>query len=281
MDREHIAVVVPTRNSARTIQACLESLRAQDVPCTVIVVDNGSSDSTPEIAHKLADLVLEAGPERSAQRNAGAAATAAQVVGFIDSDMVLPTNVVGQAVAAIETGALSVVVPERTLGDGFWAEVRAYERSFYQGSDAIEAPRFFPRSVFDEAGGFDEEMTGGEDWDLGIRTAGAGPQARITATILHDEGRVRYLDACKKKGYYASGLSLFARKHGARILAQRSRRPWLRQPRQLARPLGLGLLALKTGEITAVAAALVKARLERRKRLGGTPPGGTRQDQTS
>ncbi len=173
MDREHIAVVVPTRNSARTIQACLESLRAQDVPCTVIVVDNGSSDSTPEIAHKLADLVLEAGPERSAQRNAGAAATAAQVVGFIDSDMVLPTDVVGQAVAAIETGALSVVVPERTLGDGFWAEVRAYERSFYQGSDAIEAPRFFPRSVFDEAGGFDEEMTGGEDWDLGIPNGGS------------------------------------------------------------------------------------------------------------
>ena len=133
MGREDIAVVVPTRNSARTIQACLESLRAQNVPCTVIVVDNGSSDSTPEVAQKLADLVLQAGPERSAQRNIGAAATAAEIVGFIDSDMVLATDVVGQAVAAIETGALSVVVPERTLGEGFWAEVRAYEEILLRG----------------------------------------------------------------------------------------------------------------------------------------------------
>jgi glycosyltransferase involved in cell wall biosynthesis len=266
--RGEIAVVVPTRNSARTLQACLESIRAQEVPCVVVVVDNWSSDSTSEIAHRLADVFIQSGPERSAQRNAGAAATAAEIVGFIDSDMVLTPNVVGEAVAAIAIGARSVVVPERTLGDGFWADVRAYERTFYQGSNAIEAPRFFPRSVFDAAGGFDEAMTGGEDWDLGIRTAGAGPQVRIEATILHDEGRVRYLDACRKKAYYASGLTLFLRKHGARSLAQRSRRPWLRQPRALAQPLGLGLLALKTGEITAVAAAIFSNQHEGRATLG-------------
>jgi glycosyltransferase involved in cell wall biosynthesis len=278
---EQVAVVVPTCNSARTLQACLESIRAQQVPCTLVVVDNGSSDSTSAIAHKLADLVIEAGPERSAQRNAGAAATAAEVVGFIDSDMVLPPSVVGQVVAAISMGACSIVVPERTLGEGFWAQVRAYERTFYQGSDAIEAPRFFPRSVFEKAGGFDEAMTGGEDWDLGVRTAGAGPQVRIEATILHDEGRVRYLDACRKKAYYASGLTLFLHKHGARSLAQRSRRPWLRQPRALARPLGLGLLALKTGEITAVAAAIFINRRDRRATLGNVALGESRKGQLS
>jgi glycosyltransferase involved in cell wall biosynthesis len=279
--RGEIAVVVPTRNSARTLQACLESIRTQQVPCTVVVVDNRSSDSTSEIAHRLADVVIQAGPERSAQRNAGVAATAAEVVGFIDSDMVLAPSVVGQAAAAIAMGACSVVVPERTLGEGFWAEVRAYERTFYQGSDAIEAPRFFPRGVFEAAGGFDEAMTGGEDWDLGVRTAEAGPQVRIEATILHDEGRVRYLDACRKKAYYASGLTLFLRKHGARSLAQRSRRPWLRQPRALARPLGLGLLALKTGEITAVSAAVFSNRRDRRAALRKATLSETRQGPSS
>src|ERR1700689_889673 len=103
--RGEIAVVVPTRNSARTLQACLESIRTQQVACTVVVVDNRSSDSTAEIPHRLPDVFIQAGPERSAQRNAGVAATAAEVVGFIDSDMVLAPSVVGQAAAAIAMGA--------------------------------------------------------------------------------------------------------------------------------------------------------------------------------
>jgi len=48
-------VVVPTRNSSRTIEACLRSLRAQDHPCRVVVVDNHSSDDTVAVARLLAD----------------------------------------------------------------------------------------------------------------------------------------------------------------------------------------------------------------------------------
>lgn len=254
---QDVAIIVPTRNSEATLQACLESVRTQTVLCTLVVVDNGSTDATRIIAAELADLVLETGPERSAQRNAGAAATPASIVGFIDSDMVLSPTVVGEALAAIKAGATSVVVPEETVGEGFWAHVSAYERSFYLGSNAIEAPRFFPRVAFEDVGGFDEAMTGAEDWDLGLRTAGAGPRIRISAKIVHNEGRVRYFDICRKKAYYAPGVALFIRKHGVQALTDMSRRPWLRQPRALARPLGLGLLALKAGQATVMVAAII------------------------
>jgi len=204
----------------------------------------------------LADLVLNVGPERSAQRNAGAKAASAEVIGFIDSDMVLSAAVVAEAVSAVDAGAASVIVPESTTGEGYWARVSAYERSFYEGNDVIEAPRFFRADIFEEAGGFDEAMTGAEDWDLALRTAAAGPRVRINAMIVHDEGRVEYFDICRKKAYYAPGVALFIRKHGAKGFVGMSSRPWLRKPRSLVRPLGIGLLAMKLGQAVAMSSAL-------------------------
>ena len=266
-----VAIIVPTRNSGMTLRACLESICAQSYECQLIVVDNSSTDNTVIIAEELADLLLHVGPERSAQRNAGSAATSADIVGFIDSDMVLSPSVVTEVVGAIDSGAISVVVPETTVGEGFWAHVSAYERSFYEGSDYIEAPRFFPRSVFEKVGGFDEAMTGAEDWDLGLRTIGEGTRVRITANIIHEEGRVRYLNICGKKAYYAPGVALFLKKHGMRGITGMSRRPWLHQPRALVRPLGLGLLALKAGQAIAMALALAWSFFGRRFKLPDRP----------
>jgi len=203
--------------------------------------------------------VLHAGPERSAQRNHGARAYPAGVVGFVDADMVVGPTVVAEAVVAISDGAGSVIVPERTIGSGFWVEVRAFERSFYDGSDAIEAARFFRWDVFERTGGFDEQLTGPEDWDLSESARQLAPVTRTTAVIEHDEGTITYLDACRKKAYYAEGMHRYVAKRGLWALGQASRRPWLRHPRQLVNRRGAGLIALKLGEATAVCWALVNA----------------------
>ena len=53
MNRSRISVVIPTRNGARTLAACLESLRASSFPPTeIIVVDDASSDGLAEIARQ-------------------------------------------------------------------------------------------------------------------------------------------------------------------------------------------------------------------------------------
>jgi glycosyltransferase involved in cell wall biosynthesis len=252
-----VTIVVPTRNSGRTLRACLESIRGQTRNCQIVVVDNFSADESRAIADELADVVLEMGPERSAQRNAGAKVSQSSIIGFIDSDMLLGINVVDEVVASISSGTASVVVPEVTIGEGFWAKVSAYERSFYVGNDNVEAPRFFRRTVFSEAEGFDESMTGAEDWDLGLRTLKLGPRSRTQSVILHDEGRVRYFSLCRKKLYYASGLMKFGKKHGVEALVNTTRRRWLRSLRALANPLGLGLVVLKAGEVVAVASGLL------------------------
>ncbi|MHB8395121.1 MAG: glycosyltransferase family 2 protein [Candidatus Dormibacteria bacterium] len=257
---DQVAVVVPTKNSGRTLEACLRSLRDQRFLCVIVVVDNHSTDDTIAIAFQYADIVSVAGPERSAQRNAGAALTTSPILGFIDSDMVVESTVVEQATSALLSGAGGIVVPEHSFGEGFWADVRRFERSFYHGSDSVEAARFFRRDVFESVGGFDEAMEpGAEDWDLTIRVREVAAVTRISAEIAHDEGRPTFWNACAKKGYYAPGLRSFARKHGSASLSVLDR-PYLRRPWMIFAQgprLGLGLVALKTGEATAVVAATV------------------------
>src|SRR5205823_2128946 len=128
-----ISVVVPTKNSASTLRPCLESIRRQSVPIELIVVDNGSTDGTSEIARGMADIVLDAGPERTAQRNAGAARASGNALAFFDSDMVLERDVVEQSIALLADplGPGALVVPERSFGKGYWAACRSLEKSLY------------------------------------------------------------------------------------------------------------------------------------------------------
>jgi glycosyltransferase involved in cell wall biosynthesis len=262
-----VTVVVPTRNSAATLGACLKSVREQSHRCSLVVVDNHSTDGTAEIAQGLADLVIVAGPERSVQRNRGAAEIPADVFGFVDSDMVLEPEVVAQAAEVVSAGAGAVVVPEYTVGTGYWARVREFERSFYTENPGVEAARFFSRHVFEEVGGYDPDLTSSEDWDITIRARGLAPVGRTSARVAHHEGRVKYLAACARKGRYAGGLRLFARKHGVRGLGSVADRSYLRRPWQLiaSHPeLGAGVIALKSGEAIAVGAALAWSMLRGR-----------------
>jgi glycosyltransferase involved in cell wall biosynthesis len=227
----------------------------------VVVVDNDSTDGTFDLAIRLADHVISAGPERSRQRNVGARSVDASVLVFVDSDMMLERTVLAEVEEAIRDGAGAVIVPERTVGHGFFARVRQYERSYYGSDTSIEAARGFSASIFESVGGFDEQLTGPEDWDLTIRVRAKAPIFRAKAGAVHDEGRVRFLDACRRKAYYAEGLRRFARKHGRTGIGLAIDRPWLRRPWTLLYPhplLGLGVLALKLGEVTAVTYTLLK-----------------------
>lgn len=262
MSDPEVCIVVPTRDSAYTLDACLQSVRDQTVPARLVVVDNFSGDGTVVIARAYADEVIAAGPERSRQRNVGAvAARGSRIVGFVDSDMVLSPSVVSESISVLDTGAVAAVVPERSVGTSYWARVRAFERTFYEGSDGMEAARIFRRDLFERLDGYDETLDAGEDWDLTIRARTHGAVARISAWIDHDEGDLTYRGACAKKAKYADGVIRYVRKHGRSALAGGLDRPWLRQPWRLVVPnptLGAGLLALKFGEATAMAVALAR-----------------------
>jgi len=262
-----VSVIVPTRNSARTLEACLNSIRSQLYrPIELVVIDNGSTDATLEIATNHADVVGTFGPERSAQRNRGAQLARGEYLLFVDSDMNLTPRVVGDCLDAIRTSAApAVVIPETSIGDGFIARCRALERSCYAGDDSVEAARFFTRAAFEASGGFDEDLTGPEDWDLSIRVAHGRHLPRSASSILHDEGRLQLVAVLAKKRYYAPSAMAYFRKHGRSTFGQANlvfRPAFLRHWRRLLpHPvLTIGFLSLKAMEAVAGAWGVLEAR---------------------
>ena len=253
-----VSLIVPTKNSEATLQACLESIQAQLYrPIELIVVDNNSTDRTLQIAKGRADVVESYGPERSAQRNRGAHLARGDFLLFVDSDMTLSPQVVGDCLDSIHVyGTPSVVIPEISVGEGFLARCRALESRCYAGDDTIEAARFFDRAVFDASGGFDENLIAFEDWDLSIRIAPGGHLPRTVSHISHNEGKLRLRTILAKKRYYAPSALLYWRKHGRPTLNQANlifRPAFLRNWRTLLRHpvLTLGVLSLKSLEAAA------------------------------
>lgn len=266
MDGADISFVIPTRNSARTIAACAESCRHQrGAAVEVIVVDNSSTDGTAEIAEPIADKVVIAGPERSAQRNRGAREASGEIVVFIDSDMVLSPDIGRQLRDVFSSPAVeAVVIPEIVEGEGFWEKCRSIEKRAYLGDDRIEAARGFRRSTVLEAGGYDESLTGPEDWDLPDRIVAAGGKLdRIEAVIHHDERGLSLWEMFGKKRYYGRSVGeLFAREP-ERAKGRRAR------PRMLKRfvqegwrdPVHLGgLFVLKAVEFSGAGLGMLEGR---------------------
>src|ERR1044071_1686955 len=84
-----VSVVVASYNGARTLPACLESLIRQNYPdYEVILVDDGSTDSTPEVARDFAAVryIRQDNHGLSVARNTGIAAAVGEIVAFTDSD---------------------------------------------------------------------------------------------------------------------------------------------------------------------------------------------------
>jgi len=262
-----VSVVVPTRNSARTLERCLESIRGQDHrPIELIIVDNASTDQTLEIARRYGDVVENFGHERSAQRNRGAALAHGHYLLFVDSDMVLATRVVIECLDALtSSGAPAVIIPEISFGDGFFAHCRALERSCYVGDDSIEAARFYSKVAFEASGGFDESMVAFEDWDLSRRVATSRRLPRTASRISHDEGVLTLRAVWAKKRYYGASSFQYWRKHGLHSIGQINllfRPAFVRNWRRLVRHpvLTAGFLTLKCVETAAGVWGLMEAR---------------------
>lgn len=217
-----VSVVVPTRNAARTIRTCLESVRAQTHPVAeLIVVDNWSDDGTWELALPVADLALRGGPERSGQRNLGIVNAAGEWVLWLDADMELAADSVERALdAATVAGAIGVFLPEVTAGSGFWTSCRTLERRCYHGEPRIESPRLLRTAWLREAGGF-IGVTGTEDADIRNRLLAAGTTLAWADTlIVHHEGRLTLRGVARKRFYYGRTLPVYRRQHPGAVSEQ-------------------------------------------------------------
>jgi glycosyltransferase involved in cell wall biosynthesis len=201
-----VSVVVPTKNSAEHLGQCLESLRNQTYPhIELIVVDNFSSDNTHTIALMYTQKVFQCGPERSAQVNFGARMAAGEYIYKVDSDFVLDEQVVEQCVREMSKGHDAIVVHNTPDARVSWiARIRKFEVDMYKYDLAHSSARFVRKDVFFRIGGFNEQVTAGEDYDFQNRLNRAGCSIGfVDAEALHLGEPPRFLPHMLR--YFAYG----------------------------------------------------------------------------
>lgn len=178
-----VSIVIPVYNREATLERTLRSVDAQSVaPEQVILVDNGSNDRSPEIMLRWAEdkeyvkVVTEAKRGACAARNCGLAEVETEFVDFFDSDDVMLPNHIKDFAGAMskhpEGDVFGRNIVTRML-DGtdrvnyFTAKNPMFHHLF---RSSLSTGRIMVRTeLVCRVGGWDESLTGWDDYELGVR----------------------------------------------------------------------------------------------------------------
>lgn len=183
-----IGVVVPCKNEKQTLRACLLALHDQQTrPAKIIVVDNGSTDGSQQLAAGLAEVVELPDVSISHLRNHGAdRLSEVDVVGFVDADVVVGHGWLAAGLEAMADGA--DIVGSRSLPheDATWVATRWAEIERHRAHDDSllwSQHLLVRRDVFSALGGFDETLRTLEDVDLSARARSLGFDVRLVTAM--------------------------------------------------------------------------------------------------
>lgn len=172
-----VAVVVPARNESAFIDKCLAALIAQSYPSnllSVTVVDNESIDDTHAIATARGIRVVSIGNVLVGEvRNFGARLSHSDVIAFVDADCVVGCDWVRAAVDALRDPVVGAVGGDCLSNSaGTWVETAWKDTSPSQAARVSALPgasMAFRRTTFESVGGFNGNLSAGEDDDICAR----------------------------------------------------------------------------------------------------------------
>lgn len=221
---------MPTRDRSRDLALAARSVLDQDFDdLELVIVDDGSTDGTPELAESLRARdprvrylrnQTPAGPCEA--RNRGVAASTGQFVSFCDDDDQWLPGAAARSLAFLDGGP-------RTVAVAAWHEVRHDDGSVvykgplsYRPADLLW--RNFPAIIFGvlrrdampDGPLFDASLPTSEDWDLWLRCSMQGP-VRTLPEVLY---RYRQHEADRVTGTgraHEHGRRAFLAKHRDRM----------------------------------------------------------------
>ncbi len=188
-----VSVNIAVKDRRDLLAACLDGLAQQTfTDFEVVVVDNGSTDGTREMAEARADLrirVLRNDGSLGAVRNAGVAASGGEIVAFVDSDCVPTPTWLAEGVRFFDDARVATVqgrtLPDPSASPGPWPATQELT-SFTGRYEACNL--FYRRAELVQAGGFDEEIGFfGEDSMAGwaVKRLGFDEQFAADAVVHH------------------------------------------------------------------------------------------------
>ena len=174
-----VSVIIPVKNGKKYIDDCLDAIFAIDYPkdkYEILVIDNGSTDSTVSIAKSWGVLVYKKpGLSISALRNYGAKMAKGAILAFVDIDCLVDKSWMKAASRYFSDekvvcfGATSEIHVDSTWVQKAWY-INKQRRKEVQEVEWLESMNLFvKKTVFDEIGGFNERLETCEDVDLCYR----------------------------------------------------------------------------------------------------------------
>lgn len=198
-----VSVVIPVYNGGSDFEQCLQALAASSVaPLEIIVVDDGSTDSSSSIARQCNTKVFDTGGRRgpAKARNIGANAAIGDVIFFLDADVTVSRDAVERVANAFaqdpQLDALIGSYDDDPAHRDFLSQYKNLMHCYVHQAGRQQASTFWSgcgamrRSVFLRHSGFNEsyERPAIEDIELGYRLVQAG--GRI---LLDKDLRVKHL----------------------------------------------------------------------------------------
>ena len=225
MSSASITVITPVYQGERFLAAALESIRAQSLPASeVIVIDDGSTDASGEIAEAMAAdwpalrVVRRANGGLFTALNAGIAAAGGALVTFLDADdLMVPTRLEQQAHHLSAHPECDVVMGREEV----MVEEGAAAPAWIRGEDD-GTPRPYMmslmvrRAVLERIGGFDPAFDVSQDLDWMVRARAAGARIDTLDSVLihrrmHGDNMVYATDAIRRGMLQAMRARLAAR----------------------------------------------------------------------
>lgn len=257
-----VSVVIPAYNAQKTIAGCLDSLMNQDYPgdYEVIVVDDGSADSTPDIVsrYERARLIKQANAGPAAARNKGAMDARGEIILFTDSDCVPEGNWITEMMSPFKDDKDIVGVKGRYKTKQEEVTARFVQFEYEDKYLYMQKDRYidfidtysagFKRDIFLEMHGYDTEfpVACAEDVELSFRLSKKGYKMIFNPdAVVYHIHPYRLKDYLKKKYKFAYWRIVAVKKNPGKIIKD-SHTPQVMKLQVLFPPavLGSALLAI-------------------------------------
>ncbi len=200
-EKPQISVVIPVHNRAHTIRRAIDSVLAQElVPDEIIIVDDGSSDETPDILNSYLpkiQVVRQDNKGVSAARNTGIAQASGKWIAFLDSDDEWMRDKLQKQLTCLKQhpNVRILQTEERWIRNNM--RVNPGKKYFKKSGNIFKnclktcivgaSTVMCEKTLLEERGGFDENLLVCEDYDLWIRIA-----AKQSIPLLSQALTVKY-----------------------------------------------------------------------------------------
>ena len=196
-ERSLVSVIIPVFNSGKYLEDTLNSVADQThAELEVIIVDDGSSDSSPEVIRKFTERdarfkgIVQGNKGVSAARNTGYRASSGEYLAFLDGDDIWRDSNIEVKLKKLEGSDWGLVHSDAAVVDSegiptgevltgkegeLLSDLLCWNGTCIPGPSSI----LIPRTVFEEAGPFDEELSTAADLDLFIRIAASHRVGRV------------------------------------------------------------------------------------------------------